>query len=101
MYYIPLLLPGICLIILGISNIKGDLSSIHWYNRTKITPENARPYGKIMGLGTIIMGSALTITAILQMIWEQEIIWCITIIGIVVGLICMVYGQCKYNKGLF
>ena len=29
---------GIILCILGITNIKGNISSIHWYNRTKVKP---------------------------------------------------------------
>ena len=43
----------------------------------------------------------MTITAILQMIFCNEIIWYITVIGIVIGLIFMIYGQMKYNKGIF
>lgn len=40
---LPLL--GGFLIALGILNIRGNLSSIHWYQRQRITQETARPYG--------------------------------------------------------
>ena len=43
----------------------------------------------------------MTITAILQMIFNIESIWYITVAGIVVGLIVMIYAQFKYNKGIF
>ena len=43
----------------------------------------------------------MTITAILHMIFNNEAIWYITVIGIVIGLILMIYGQLRYNKGIF
>ena len=52
MEYIFLLIFGICITILGIFNLKGNISTIHWYNRLKITKENSKEYGKIMGIGT-------------------------------------------------
>ena len=35
MDYIPLLALGILFIVLGYFNFKGNISSIHWYNRRK------------------------------------------------------------------
>lgn len=101
MGYIFLLIFGICIIILGIFNFRGNISTIHWYNRLKITKENTKKYGKTMGMGTLIIGICMVITAILQMIFNNENIWYITVVGIVVGLIFMIYGQLKYNKGIF
>lgn len=101
MEYIFLLIFGICITILGIFNLKGNISSIHWYNRLKITEENRKKYGKSMGIGSLIIGICMTITAILQMIFYNENIWYITVIGIVIGLIFMIYGQIKYNRGIF
>lgn len=101
MEYIILLVLGICIIILGIVNIKGNISSIHWYNRRKITQETSKQYGKAMGIGSVIIGLSMSINAILQMILKIETLWYITVIGIVIGLIFMLYGQIKYNKGIF
>jgi hypothetical protein len=101
MEYIFLLIFGICITVLGIFNLKGNISSIHWYNRLKITEENRKKYGKSMGIGSLIIGICMTITAILQMIFYNENIWYITVIGIVIGLIFMIYGQIKYNRGIF
>ena len=100
MEYIFLLIFGICITVLGIFNLKGNISSIHWYNRLKITEENRKKYGKSMGIGSLIIGICMTITAILQMIFYNENIWYITVIGIVIGLIFMIYGQIKYNRGI-
>ncbi|MFR3783260.1 MAG: hypothetical protein ACLTXR_05640 [Clostridia bacterium] len=67
----------------------------------KITEENRKKYGKSMGIGSLIIGICMTITAILQMIFYNKNIWYITVIGIVIGLIFMIYGQIKYNRGIF
>ena len=68
MEYIFLLIFGICIIILGIFNFKGNIASIYWYNRLKITKKNTKKYGRIMGIGTLIIGICMVITAILQII---------------------------------
>ena len=101
MEYIFMIIFGICIIVLGILNYKGNISSIHWYNRTRITKENSKKYGEAMGFGTIIIGVSLTITAILQMIFEIASLWLITLVGVIVGLVFLLYGQFKYNKGIF
>jgi len=101
MEYILLLILGVCTSIMGIVNFNGNINTIHWYNRTKITKENSKKYGKAMGIGTIIIGVSIIITSILQMFNNNENIWYITIVGIAIGLIFMTYAQIKYNKGLF
>lgn len=101
MKYLPLLVLGIIMIIMGVINWKGNLSTIHWYNRRKVSETDAPKYGKAMGLGTLIMGSSMFMTAILQMIFDLEFIFYISLVGIIVGLIIMLYAQFKYNKGIF
>lgn len=101
MEYIFMLIFGICIIVLGVLNYKGNISSIHWYNRTRITKENSKKYGETVGLGTIIIGVSLTITAILQMVFEIKSLWLITLVGVIIGLVFPLYGQFKYNKGIF
>ena len=48
MEYIFLLIFGICITILGIFNLKGNISTIHWYNRLKTAKENTKKYGRTM-----------------------------------------------------
>ena len=47
---------GIICIVLGISNMRGNLSSLHSYHRNRVSEENRKPFGRIVGLGTIIVG---------------------------------------------
>lgn len=95
-----LLVFGIIFIILGAFNIKGNISSIKWYNRQKVSKEDTKKYGPIMGTGMLIMGISFIPTAILLRIFENENLWYLVVGGIVVGLIFMIYGQIKYNKGI-
>lgn len=96
-----MLIFGVLIVCLGIMNFKGNISSIHWYNRRKVAKENEKQYGKYMGIGTIIVGSSLILNSILQMIFGLEIFYCIIVIGVVVGLGFILYSQIKYNKGIF
>ena len=103
--YIIMLVLGILLIPLGIMNIKGNISSIHWYNRTRITEETRPKYGKLMGIGTVVISTGLIISAIINIILDAEIAITvsggITLISVIVGVGFMLYAQIKYNKGIF
>ena len=96
-----MLIFGVLIVCLGIMNFKGNISSIHWYNRRKVAKENEKQYGIYMGIGTIVVGSSLILNSILQMIFGLEIFYCIIVIGVVVGLGFILYSQIKYNKGIF
>ena len=96
-----MLIFGVLIVCLGIMNFKGNISSIHWYNRRKVAKENEKQYGKYMGIGTIVVGSSLILNSILQMIFGLEIFYGIIVIGVVVGLGFILYSQIKYNKGIF
>lgn len=92
----------LCLFIsaIGIANIKGNISTIHSYNRRKVTEADAPKYGKAVGTGTLIMGLSLVLAFLLSFI--NELLTAIVILpGFVVGIGFILYGQFKYNKGIF
>lgn len=95
------LLIGGVLIVLGITNIKGNISSIHWYNRRKVSERDIPKYGKCVGSGTVIMGVSMILSALLEVIFKTTMLDYIVPAGYVVGLAIILYGQFKYNKGLF
>ena len=92
---------GIILCVLGITNIRGNISLIHWYNRTKVKPEDVKKYGEAVGTGTLIMGFSIIISNVLYMIYDIENLIYITVVGFIIGLAFILYGQFKYNKGIF
>lgn len=99
--FIMMLIIGLLILAIGLYTYKGNINLIHWYNRTKINKGNSKQYSKFMGFGTSIIGISIMLTALLQMIFKLENLYYIIIVGIFVGLMLMLYGQFKYNKGIF
>ncbi len=102
---IPMLILGILMVFIGIENVKGNIASIHWYNRRRITEETRPKYGKLMGVGTLIIAGGLIFSAILNMLVRMNVVVvissAITLITVIVGILIMLYAQIKYNKGIF
>ena len=94
------LILGIFLSVLGILNIKGNISAIHSYNRRKVKEEDISKYGKAVGTGTVIMGASL-ILAYFATFWNEAAIDYIIFPAITIGLAFILYGQIKYNHGIF
>lgn len=99
---------GLLISIMGYCNIKGNISSVHWYHRTRISDENKPVFGKTIGLGTIIIGLSLIIMGLSSFIALKTEVYifetlgyAVVIIGTIVGLIMSVYAIIKYNKGIF
>ena len=99
---------GLLVSILGIINMTGNISSLHWYHRQRVTEENRKPFGKLVGLGTLIIGVALIVFGTLYFIFEKTqsdvfvIIGAVElIVGIAIGLAVSFYAMMKYNKGIF
>ncbi len=99
--YVTFIVLGVILLVLGITNYKGNISSIHWYNRRKVSEADVPKYGKCMGIGTMIFGGTLLVTALLEIILQNPIVEIAIFVGFTVGLVFLLYGQFKYNKGLF
>ena len=92
---------GTILTVLGIFNMCGNIGSIHWYNRRKVTKENQKAYCMVVGLGTLIIGVCLIVAGIVQALIGIKPSAVIMVIGILVGLALILYAQFKYNRGLF
>ena len=97
---ITLLVLGIFVSVLGIVNIKGNIGTIHSYNRRKVKEEDIPKYGKAVGTGTLIMGASLVIAFIVSF-WSEVMIAFIILPAVVVGIVFILYAQFKYNKGIF
>ena len=99
---------GIICIIIGISNRKGNIDALHSYHRKRVTEENRIPFGKTVGLGTLICGASLVLFGALTFVSERiqsniliVISSALLIIGLIAGLGISFYGMIKYNKGIF
>ncbi len=96
-----LLVLGILLVIIGIVNMTGNVSTVHSYNRRKVKEEDIPKYGKAVGAGTVLMGAAIAVSYFLNKAGFSQIGAWIAAGAIAAGLGFILYGQFKYNKGLF
>ena len=108
MEFIVPFIVGVVLIVLGISNIRGNISSLHSYHRHRVSEEDRIPFGKQVGLGTVIIGVGIIIFSILSAItlYTENNIFvligtAVLIVGIIVGLVLSFKAMIKYNKGIF
>ena len=99
---------GVVCIVLGISNMRGNISSLHSYHRHRVSEKDKIPFGKQVGLGTIIVGIGVIIFSILSSVTlytENNIFILIgttfLIAGITLGLVVSFRAMIKYNKGIF
>lgn len=97
---LSLLILGIFIAVLGIVNIRGNIYTIHFYNRKNVSEEDVPRYGKAVGTGTLIIGISL-VMAYIATFWIESALPYIIIPATVVGLAFILYGQFKYNHGIF
>lgn len=100
MNHVLLLVLGLFISVLGIVNIKGNISTIHSYNRRKVKEADIPKYGKAVGTGTLVIGASLVL-AYLITFWNETAIDYIVLPAMVIGLAFILYGQIKYNHGIF
>ena len=99
---------GVICIILGIMNTRGNISSLHSYHTKRVAKENVPAFGKLVGLGTIIMGGGIILFSILSAITFRTdndtfvlIGTVVMIASFVVGMALSFYAMKKYNGGIF
>lgn len=99
---------GIICIVLGVFNWKGNISSIHFYHRKRVAEENRRPFGRLMGLGTMMCGVAMILFGGLSAaaeLLQQGVFLTVGMIllvaGLAAGLGLSFFAMVKYNKGIF
>ena len=106
--FITLVTLGLLVCVLGVINMTGNISSLHSYHRKRVTEEDRKPFGKLVGLGTLLVGIAMVVFGVLFLMFEKTqrdlyvILGTILLIaGIVAGMAISFYAMMKYNKGIF
>ena len=99
---------GILICVLGGINMTGNISTIHSYHRNRVTEENKKPFGRLVGLGTLIIGVAMIVFGAFMLAFEKtqneafSIVGTILLLaGIAVGTVISFYAMKKYNGGIF
>ena len=99
---------GIVLIIIGILNIKGNISTLHIYHRKRVSQQDVKPFGRLVGTGTIICGIAIATMGVLSYFSQTACNHTLETVGMVllcsglaIGIGIMIFAMIKYNKGIF
>ena len=96
-YSIIMFLVSALFTVLGIAIYKGKTDLIHDYHQKKVTDKSA--YGKAFGKAMLVIATAMLLSGIIGL-FENLLILAVAIliIGLVIGLGCIVAEQKKYNK---
>ena len=85
---------------MGIAIYRGKTDLIHDYHQTKVTDKSA--YGKAFGKAMLVISTVLLLSGIIGLFENLTILAvAILMIGLVIGIGCIVAVQRKYNKGVF
>ena len=106
--FILLIILGVILSVIGIINMTGNISTLHKYHRKRVREEDKKTFGKLVGLGTLLIGIAIIAYDVLNLLSEQAAATAYSVLGtvvlglgIVLGLALNFYAMIKYNKGIF
>ena len=95
---------GVVLILLGLSHRKGNLKLLHSYHLKKVKKEDELPFGKLIGLGAIIVGVTIIVVSIFDFFTRKEFSLISNILlfsGLIPGVGIILHALFKYNKGIF
>ena len=99
---------GIIICVLAVMNMRGNISTLHSYHRNRVKEEDVKPFGKLVGLGTLLIGISVILYSLLLIVFTLTNFEILVIIGnvvmtigIVVGIVISFYAMKKYNGGIF
>ena len=92
---------GIICIYLGLKHRKGDVSMLHSYHKKRVAEEDKVPFGKMVGLGVIIVGVGFVLSGVIHYFALTVLANIALIAALVIGLGISFAAMIKYNKGVF
>ena len=94
---------GIIMIILGFLTWKKQkISIIHSYHYQNVKTEDIPAYTRLMGIGQIVIGAGLCVTALLGLLTQSISLSLIGFtVSLVIGIIIFHIAQMKYNGSWF
>ena len=99
-YSIAMFLVAVLFTVLGIAIYKGKTNLIHDYHQTKVTDKSA--YGKAFGKAMFVIATVMLLSGMIGLSENLLLLAvAILIIGLVIGIGCIVAVQKKYNEGVF
>ena len=103
LYSVIMFLVGILFAVIGIAIYKGKTELIHDYHQEKVTDKAA--YGKDFGKAMLVVSAGMLLSGTISLFGDSEAVAKVSLavlfIGIIVGIVCIVIVQKKYNNGIF
>lgn len=89
---------GAVLLFIGFTNIGGEISTVKWLQRRNVAPENEKPFGRLMGAGTVLCGVSVLV---LSLFYRFDVTVYLVAAGLAIGVGLMLCACLKYNRGLW
>ncbi len=78
--------------------IKEKITLIHDYHVDKVSEKNKKAYCRLAGIGLVIFGTTMVITAVLLAVTESRASYLCFACGCVAEIVMMIVAGVKYNK---
>lgn len=105
---LALVVVGIVLVVLGILNMRGNVSTLKRRHRQRVAPADLKPFAMLIGIGTLIIGVGVLLMALFTFLSDKTANSSLVTVGAavliastVVGLFLNFYAMIKYNHGIF
>ena len=88
---------------IGTAIYRGKTDLIHDYHQTRVTDQSA--YGKAFGKAMFVISASMLLSGAVGLFGDSEkiamIAVAVLIIGLIIGIACIIAVQKKYNSGIF
>ena len=99
---------GVLVIVLGIMNWNGNISTLHSYHRKRVKEEDRIPFGRKVGAGSVLIGCSIILKACLEFAagkMNAPVLntagTILLTVGLIGGFAIITIAMFKYNKGIF
>ena len=90
---------GIALLIMGFLVWKKEkIGLLHDYHVDRVAPENKAAFCRLSGIGLVLIGAGLTVTAVLLAVTNSAASFLCFAAGFAAGLALLVTAGVKYNR---
>ena len=77
--------------------MKEKISLFHDYHYDKVTEEDKKAFCTVSGIGVLIIGISLLITAGILILTDSPLSFIAFAVGFILGLFMLIYAGAKYN----
>ena len=100
LYAIIMFFAGALVAGLGLAIYRGKTDLIHSYHQTKVTDPAA--YGKAFGKAMFVIAAAMVLSGLIGLVDRTSLlVVTVLMVGLAIGIGCIIAVQRKYNQGIF